>query len=231
MKPTVVIFDWDDTLLDIGPQLCQSQHAAIIAYSDPHRFPFLSTWHIPDYAALQQHIGQRFVETILPALFPLLDQQDREQAEWIAAVNCDFRARYKARPKALFPGVASSLQALHEAGFLLAIATNKSRDLFTAEYEAIASLLPPLSHIVCGDDEVVNGNYKPQPDMINWIQEQYPSHTQFVMVGDRISDMTAAQHSNRPTKTIFVHPDTPLVDASLCLHSVQALSPNTIKQL
>jgi phosphoglycolate phosphatase len=231
MKPTVIIFDWDDTLLDIGPQLCQSQHAAIIAYSDPHRFPFLSTWHIPDYAAIQQHIGQRFVETILPALVPLLDPQDREQAEWIAAVNYDFRARYKARPKALFPGVSSSLQALHEAGFLLAIATNKSRDLFTAEYEAIAPLLPPLSHIVCGDDEVVNGNYKPQPDMINWIQEQYPSHTQFVMVGDRISDMTAAQRSNRPTKTVFVHPDTPAVDTSLCLHSVQALSPSLIKQL
>jgi phosphoglycolate phosphatase len=167
----------------------------------------------------------------LPALFPLLDPQDREQAEWIAAVNYDFRARYKALPKALFPGVSSSLQALHESGFLLAIATNKSCDLFTAEYAAIASLLPPFSHIVCGDDTHIAGNYKPQPDMINWVQDQYPPHSQFIMVGDRISDMTAAQHSNRPTKTIFVHPDTPLVDASLCLHSVQALSPNTIKQL
>lgn len=228
MKSTVLIFDWDDTLLDVGPQLCQSQYAALMACNDTSRFPFLTSWVIPDYSDLERHIGQRFIETILPSLFPRLNLEDKVQVAWVTAVNHAFRSRYNACPKSLFPGVEDRLHRLHEEGFLLAIATNKSRDLFTTEFEAIESLPALFSFIVCGDDACIAGRYKPQPDMINWIQAQYPTDTQFVMIGDRISDMTAAQNSKLPTGTIFIHPDAPVVNASLSLQSVRELSPSVI---
>ena len=42
---TVIIFDWDDTLLDAGQILCAAQHQAITSIlQEKEKYPFIQRW-------------------------------------------------------------------------------------------------------------------------------------------------------------------------------------------
>lgn len=109
----LLVFDWDGTLMDSAERIVSCLRAAIDDLGlAPH----------PD-SALRDIIGLGLREAV-EALYPRCGDATFEA----------FKARYRhyflapdARGPELFPAVYETLEALNEAGYLLAIATGKGR--------------------------------------------------------------------------------------------------------
>ncbi len=201
----MVIFDWDDTLLDVGSLMIESQLAACSKMLQDDIYPFTKHWAMPTKQCLLAHIGQRFRETISPKIFPIITG-NTEHSQWLDCLYDCYKDHYRKQPKVLFSGVSSLLNHLIEAGIVLAIATNKSRDLLEDELVCTNIAKGSFSDIICGDDDVVVGKYKPHPQMLNCLMQEHTDVDAFVMVGDRDSDVIAAKNSlcAAATKTIAI---------------------------
>lgn len=231
---TVIIFDWDDTLIDIGKVLCSSQYLAckqILARQN--EYPFTSTWSLPSQVQIEQHIGERFLDTIIPSIFPAIDYKIELHYIWAKELYSIFKNVYVEQSKQLFPNVIAMLKHLSEQGFELALATNKSRDLLEAEIISTKTPKSLFAHIVCGDDAIIGKNFKPKPDMLNIIQANYAPGTNFIMVGDRESDIIAANSSNNKTHTILISKskEQHKVTADLTLAKVTDLDTSALKNM
>lgn len=200
----VIIFDWDDTLLNAGKLLSETQAQAITEIlKESVRYPFTETWTAPTQATLRQHAGHRFKEKIIPRIMPQIDTTSPLHQEWIEDAYQRFKFYYQQAAKHLFPGIKTMLAELKQAGHILCIASNKSRDLLEEELE-ITELLSLFTLIKAGDDPALNGNAKPAPDMINHIQADFRTGTRFVMVGDRPYDIDAARSSTAHIQTLTI---------------------------
>lgn len=205
-KKAVIIFDWDDTLLDARHILMTTQRQAIASIlQEKTLYPFTKNWCVPDNCEFTKHMGHRFKEKVVLAIMPDLDITISQHSKWRDDVYNRFIKFYQKTEKKLFPGVKEMLISLKNAGYQLCIATNKSQKLLIDEMEktGVKSL---FSHVITGDSPEISAKTKPNPDMINYIQSKFPNHTLFVMVGDREFDITAAQSSNHAnnTKTIGI---------------------------
>lgn len=231
-KPYVVIFDWDDTLLNSGPALSQSKIQAIadiLEHTD--QYPFTQGWQCPSLATLQQHAGQRLKEKVIYAVMPRLQADNPDHQTWIDDTFERFKDHYKHLHKSLFPGIEAMLKTL-QTSCDLCIATNKSRNIFMQELK-MTGLTETFTHIKCGDDSELKGQFKPHPNMLNLIQAHYPIDTHFIMVGDREFDISAAQASNRAalTKTIGICNTLSLPQADLQLPSAALITLEGIQTL
>ena len=197
----VIIFDWDDTLLDAGQLLSQTQAQAIDdILKEKVLYPFSASWQAPSQEMLFQHAGHRFKEKILPRIMPQVDCENPAHQQWMDDTYLRFKKYYQQAQKKLFPGVVDMLKALKQAGYTLCIASNKSRDLLEDELRA-TSIEGLFTHVMAGDDSVLNKNVKPAPHMINQIQAEFMPDTLFVMVGDRPYDVQAARASQAKSQT------------------------------
>ena len=134
---------------------------------------------------------------------PQIDTTSPLHQEWIEDAYQRFKFYYQQAAKHLFPGIKTMLAELKQAGHILCIASNKSRDLLEEELE-ITELLSLFTLIKAGDDPALNGNAKPAPDMINHIQADFRTGTRFVMVGDRPYDIDAARSSTAHIQTLTI---------------------------
>ena len=233
MNHIVVIFDWDDTLINIGAILQQCQHAACIdILSETERYPFTTLWKQPTLNDLESHIGARFLETIIPKLFPNFERDNAQHNQWAQDCYQRFREHYKNQEKSLLPGITTMLSTLKKQAIPLAIATNKSRELLIQELEQCQLEQDVFNQIICGDDAEVTPHFKPDPRMLQIIQACYgPSH-QYIMVGDQETDIIAAQQCpnmysigvGNPQKWRSVSP-------SISLNSAAEITIETIKSI
>lgn len=98
----------------------------------------------------------------------------------------------------LYPGVREGLQKLHDAGYLLAVVSNKPRavsDRILAELD--------IRHLLC--DNIGGGDFplKPAPDALFFLMEKYQvSKENAWMAGDNHTDINAA--ANAGIKSIFL---------------------------
>ena len=85
---------------------------------------------------------------------------------------------------------------------------------------------------ICGDDDNVQGNYKPDPTMINIIQQECGNSARFIMVGDRDSDIAAAKNSDRKafTKTISIQ-NKPNVIADYTIPNARLITPQLVDEI
>lgn len=89
----------------------------------------------------------------------------------------------------LFPGVMETVRELHEAGFLLAIATGKSRRGLDRALAA-SGLEPYFRATRCADE----GHSKPHPGMLLGLMDELGAHRErTLMIGDTTHDMEMAQ--------------------------------------
>lgn len=227
MNNVVLIFDWDDTLIDIGQALMESQYDACSNMLT--KYPFTQNWQAPKMQDLQKHIGQRFKEVIIPSIFPEFNAE-KHQA-WQQELTELFWHNYSLKEKKLFPKVPETLNELKK-DFTLAIATNKSRHLLQDDFKAVGLNRNIFAQVVCGDDPEVEKRFKPQPDMINIIQRHFDA-SHFVMIGDRKFDMLAAQNSNKRniTKTIAIANKNNDFNADLTLQKAADITAKTIWDL
>lgn len=173
----LLIFDWDGTLCDSISRIvsCISLAAEDIGVQPPSA------------EASREIIGLGLVEA-LERLFPGLGVQQVELLRERYSHN--FMSNDQA-PSPFFPGVQDSLDRLRESGYLLAVATGKSRRGLDRVLGALG--LQDFFHDSRCADETAS---KPHPKMLEELLAGFQLlPEQAVMVGDTEFDMEMAQRA------------------------------------
>lgn len=190
----LVIFDWDGTLCDSASRIIAAMQSATEACD-------LTP---PSDESVRNIIGLGLPEAIA-SLYPGLAQDTR------ARVQLTYSQRFVALdhiPNDLFAGAMDTLEALRQRGYLLAVATGKSRRGLDRVLQELG-----LSHFFdasrCADETLS----KPDPLMLNELLQDFELQpNQALMVGDTEFDLEMAAVANMPS-----------VGVSFGSHSVERL--------
>ena len=172
----LVVFDWDGTLMDSIGRIVRCLHLAIAEIGAEPRSD----------AQLRDIIGLG-VRQATEALYPEADDA------LMNALSRSYRLYYLERdttPTPLYPDAEAVLAALTERGYLLAIATGKSRRGLN---EALTST--GLSHFFATTATSDEHPSKPNPAMLSHVIERLgvdPRDT--IMVGDSAYDLQMANN-------------------------------------
>ena len=206
----LLIFDWDGTLMDSAARIVASFQAAIAELGFEKRSP----------AQIRDIIGLG-LETAIATLFPSLSAQHRDQ---LADCYRQHFLKTHTLPTPLFPGVADTLHQFYVAGYLLAVATGKSRrGLNNALSE---THLAHIFHSTRTADETCS---KPNPQMLQEIMDELsvlPTDT--LMIGDTEYDLQMAHNAGVASVAVNygVHEQTRVLanNPLICLNRLPDLS-------
>jgi phosphoglycolate phosphatase len=174
-KVSLVVFDWDGTVMDSIGRIVSSMQAAA------HKSDLL----VPSEFAVKQIIGLS-LDPAFNALFPGINNEKRQQ---LFEHYRDQYVLHDTTPTPLFDGVEQVLQQLKAQNVLLAVATGKARKGLVRMF-AETGLAKYFDTSRCADE----AQSKPHPDMLQQIlQELDIKAEQAVMVGDTSHDMKMAQ--------------------------------------
>ncbi len=169
----LLVFDWDGTLMDSAAAIAASLQAACRDLDLP----------VPREEQARYVIGLGLGDAmthILPGLDPARYQD----------VQARYRFHFLERDSAttLFPGAAETVAALHGSGYLLAVATGKSRR--GLDRALVATGLKRYFHATrCADE----GHSKPHPGMLLGLMEELGiASERTLMIGDTTHDMEMA---------------------------------------
>ena len=172
----LLVFDWDGTLIDSAAHIATSLQQAFRDLALP----------VPSTTAARHVIGLGLQDAMM-YLNPSLDHSRYEE------VADRYRVHFLAGDPdvGLFPCVASGIPALNLEGYLMGIATGKSRR--GLDRALLATGLAPHFHASrCADE----GFPKPHPDMLQMVMEMLgavPERT--LMIGDTTHDLQMAQNA------------------------------------
>lgn len=172
----LLVFDWDGTLVDSAQHIVDSIQAAA------HDLGLAR----PSQERARHIIGLGLVDAMV-YLFP-----DLASAEYPRLAE-RYRHHYLAgdRGLALFSGALEGIHAFHAAGFVLAVATGKSRQGLDRALEAFR-LTPFFRASRCADE----GLSKPHPDMLHYLMSALGARPQrTLMIGDTTHDLQMAQNA------------------------------------
>ena len=181
MKFKLLIFDWDGTLMDSEARIVACVGAAVTELELPS----------PGADAIRNIIGLGLREAV-HSLFPKADDH----------LHIEIAERYRRHyfssqevPPQLFEGARDVIEQLHQAGYLLAIATGKGRSGLNYALETTA--LGHYFHITRCADESFS---KPHPEMLHQIiEEMGVVPRQALMIGDTEYDLQMAANANVPS--------------------------------
>lgn len=177
---SLVIFDWDGTVMDSVGRIVSSMRAAALK----------SELTVPTEFAVKQIIGLS-LDPAFDMLFPGVEEAKRQQ---LFAHYRDHYVLHDTTPTPLFFGVEQVLQQLKDNNIKLAVATGKQRRGLARMF-AETGLQKYFDISRCADE----AQSKPHPDMLQQIlRELDMAPEQAVMVGDTSHDMKMAQAINMP---------------------------------
>ena len=180
IKTSVVIFDWDGTLMDSVGRIVSSLRAAALQ----------SGLLVPSEHDAKQIIGLS-LDPAFDILFPGITDDKRQ------LMFEHYRNHYMVHdttPTPLFAGVEQVLQQLKANNILLAVATGKQRKGLNRMF-AETGLEHYFDISRCADE----AQSKPHPDMLQQIiRELGVSADSAIMVGDTSHDMKMAQAIDMP---------------------------------
>ncbi|MGH8706994.1 MAG: HAD family hydrolase, partial [Burkholderiales bacterium] len=177
MRYSLIVFDWDGTLLDSAAGIVESIQAAARELQLP----------VPTHETASHVIGLGLQDSLRTAVPTLPEERYREFAD---AYRGHFRARQDAM--SLFPGARELLHDLHAAGHRLALATGKSRRGLEHALEATA-LRRYFGATRCGDET----QPKPHPAMLLELMEELAAPPeQSLMIGDTSHDLEMARSAH-----------------------------------
>ena len=172
----LLVFDWDGTLMDSAGAIVSSIQAACRDIGIPQ----------PSDAAARHIIGLGLNEAIR-ALLPELAEAD--YGALVESYRYHFLARDHELP--LFPGARETIADLHETGFLLAVATGKTRRGLERAFET-SGLRALFNGSRCADESIS----KPHPAMLLELMDEFdvtPQRT--LMIGDTSHDLLMAANA------------------------------------
>ena len=170
----LLVFDWDGTLTDSSDLIIASMQLACVDLGLP----------VPDAQQVRHIIGLGFNEA-LAHLLPELPASDYPQ------LKDRYRYHFFSRdePVPVFSGAIETIQKLHDAGFLLAVATGKSRRGLNRDFQETG--LGLYFHASRCADECFS---KPHPGMLfELIEELHVDAGKTLMIGDTTHDLQMAQ--------------------------------------
>lgn len=179
----LLVFDWDGTLMDSAAHIASALQASFRDLGLP----------VPSTQNARHVIGLG-LEDAMTYLNPGLDRLR------YAEVADRYRVHFLAGDKdvELFPAVSTGIPALNHEGYLMAVATGKSRRGLDRSLSATA--LQPFFHASrCADE----GFPKPHPEMLQTIMEMLgtgPERT--LMIGDTTHDLQMAQNAGVPAVAV-----------------------------
>ena len=179
----LLVFDWDGTLIDSAAHIACALQSAFRDLDLP----------VPTTEAARHVIGLG-LEDAMMYLNPGLDRAR------YAEVADRYRVHFLAGDHAveLFPAVASGIAALNQQGYLLAVATGKSRRGLDRSLSETG--LAHYFHATrCADE----GFPKPHPEMLQVIMEMVGVATnRTLMIGDTTHDLQLAQNAGVPAVAV-----------------------------
>ena len=204
----LIVFDWDGTLMDSTAHITRSIQASCRDLGLP----------VPDDEAASYVIGlglrdalQIAAPTLDPADYPKL--ADRYRVHYLTGDPTT----------ELFKGARTLLANLSSAGYVLAVATGKSRVGLDRALKAV-DLVDMFAVTRCADETFS----KPHPQMLHEVMDvvgQTPERT--VMIGDTTHDLQMALNAGTAGigVTYGAHPEAPLLELAprFCAHSVTEL--------
>ena len=172
----LLVFDWDGTLSDSTTVIAEAIQSACRDLGEP----------VPDDAAARYVIGLGLTDA-LSLVAPGLPQSRYSELTVL------YRRHYLAREDdiPLFAGASALLSELEAAGYLLAIATGKSR-MGLSRVLARSGLARRFHATRCADE----GFPKPNPDMLLHLMDRLavaPEET--LMIGDTTHDLELARNA------------------------------------
>ncbi|WP_231702398.1 HAD-IA family hydrolase [Rheinheimera lutimaris] len=174
-KVSLVIFDWDGTVMDSVGRIVSSMRAAAVK----------AELIVPSEFAVKQIIGLS-LDPAFDMLFPGVEEAKRQQ---LFSHYRDHYTLYDTTPTPLFAGVEQVLQQLKDNNIKLAVATGKQRRGLKRMF-AETGLEKYFDTSRCADE----AQSKPHPQMLQQILHELDLPAQqAVMVGDTSHDMKMAQ--------------------------------------
>ncbi len=172
----LLVFDWDGTLLDSAAAIVACIQSAATDLGLPP----------PDAASARQVIGLGLHDALSRVLPGVPASEHVRVAE-------RYRHYYLSRDRelALFPGARELVGSLHEAGYLLGVATGKSRPGLDRALES--SGLGGYFHATRCADEC---SPKPAPDMLLELMDELGAAAELtLMIGDTTHDLEMARNA------------------------------------
>jgi phosphoglycolate phosphatase len=176
-KYSLLVFDWDGTLMDSKAQIVNCMQSAIQELGEEPR----------SNGQISNIIGLGLEEAIV-SLYPLMDGK---RVMNMAQTYREFYLFKDKTPSPLFPGVPEMLAELRNQGYDLAVATGKSRrGLDKGLQETNLHEWFPITR--CADET----RSKPHPQMLEEIlvDHNVEAH-QALMIGDSEYDLQMAQNA------------------------------------
>jgi phosphoglycolate phosphatase len=172
----LLIFDWDGTLADSAGHIASNMQRAIAALNLPPRSD----------GAIRELIGLGLVDA-MQRLFPELEVNE------VLRLLGQYQRMAPANPvhdAPLFAGACDALSTLRDRGYLLAVATGKSRSGLDRSLRRHTMLKPLFLTTRCADESAD----KPHPLMLQQIlQESGLRADQALMIGDTDYDVDMAK--------------------------------------
>jgi len=193
----LVIFDWDGTIMDSAQKIanCIQASARDVGVAEPTTTAAKNIIGLGLYEAMQR-------------LFPGVSDAQ------INALVDSYKYHFvtgDATEQKLFAGVSQGLQALEQAGVLLAVATGKSRTGLDRAF-GVTGLKSHFTVTRCADET----RSKPHPQMLHEILDFTAIEPQkAIMIGDTTYDMDMARNANIAGLGVSygVHTEAMLLDA------------------
>ena len=180
----LIVFDWDGTVADSLHHIVASMRAAI----DSVRLPHMTTEEILGIIGLG-------MDEAVTSLYPGLDAGIRSDV--IRSYRQHYQAAAAEKPQ-LYPEARDTLEQLRDQGYLLAVATGKSRR--GLERAITDAGLKPYFHATRCADETFS---KPHPQMLLEIMDDLGTvPEQTLMVGDSEHDMQMAANARVPSVAV-----------------------------
>lgn len=207
----LIIFDWDGTLMDSATRIVASFQASIAHVGLPQRTDE-QVRHIIG-------LGMReAVESLFPGVAEADAQSVIEHYRYQYLEACDI-------PTPLFPGVSETIAQLRADGYLLAVATSKSRKGLNRAFAQ--SGLEAYFHTSRTADETRS---KPEPLMLEEIlSELQQTPQQALMIGDSSYDLEMANNASMHHIAVSygAHDSERLLACGpqTCLHAINELLP------
>jgi phosphoglycolate phosphatase len=173
----ILVFDWDGTLMDSEHRIVTCMQLAAADAGLP----------VPDDAAARNIIGLGMAEAV-GALFPGLGHGDVER---VIEAYREHWLGDRIPASRLFPGAERVIRDFHARGWLLAVATGKSRRGLDKVLEE--SGLGDYFHVTrCADE----AHSKPHPQMLlDILTDLNASPDQALVIGDTEYDMQMAHNA------------------------------------
>ncbi|MCG9684597.1 phosphoglycolate phosphatase [Vibrio sp. Isolate23] len=181
----LIAFDLDGTLLDSVPDLAVAADQAVQALG----YPAVTEEQVRDYVGngADVLIGRSLSRslTVSPDLDPELHAKARILFD-------DYYEQSGHKLSHLYPVVKETLAELHEAGFTMALVTNKPSK-FVPDVLTKHGIDKYFVDVIGGD---TFPEKKPNPMALNWLLEKHGCQPQeMLMVGDSSNDIKAAKNA------------------------------------